>query len=107
MGGDRDREYLTVGEFERWREGFHEWQVELKNDLASGFDGINDRLDKLNDRTRKNSEDIVAVREGGCKRFRQHPVRRNWGWVASISAVLVAGLELLKVIAEKIKGVLW
>ncbi len=72
-------EFITGGEFGRWRQDFQSFQVRLDERLERGFGGLNDRLDDLNGRTRKNSEAIVAldsrvenIRTSGCQNLKSH-----------------------------------
>lgn len=65
-------EYVTSGEFGRWRTDFAAYQTREADHLESmerrivahidaRVDGIDQRLDELNGRTRKNSEAIIAL----------------------------------------------
>ena len=72
-------EFITSGEFSRWRHDFQEFQGRLDDRLDKGFDGLNHRLDDLNGRTRKNSEAIIAldsrvenIRMSGCSQLTRH-----------------------------------
>lgn len=72
-------EFVTSGEFGRWRADFQAFQERLDERLDTGFSGLNHRLDDLNGRTRKNSEAIVAldsrvenIRQSGCSQVRSH-----------------------------------
>lgn len=72
-------EYVTSGEFGRWRADFRESMGRLDQRLDAGFKGVHDRLDDLNGRTRKNSEWIVGVEakvdhvlQDGCAQLSAH-----------------------------------
>ena len=72
-------DFVTSGEFGRWRSDFQAFQERLDERLDRGFSGVNHRLDDLNGRTRKNSEAIVSldqridsIRNGGCGQLRAH-----------------------------------
>ncbi len=72
-------EFITGGEFGRWRQDFQGFQERLDERLDRGFGGLNNRLDELNGRTRKNSEAIVSldsraenIRTGGCSPVKTH-----------------------------------
>jgi hypothetical protein len=72
-------DFITGAEFGRWRLDHQAFQARLDSRLDAGFDGINERLDTLNGRTRKNSEDIVAldqkvlhVATRGCAKYGEH-----------------------------------
>ena len=72
-------DFITSGEFSRWRSDFQEFQGRLDERLDKGFDGLNHRLDDLNGRTRKNSEAIIAldsrvenIRTSGCSQVAAH-----------------------------------
>jgi hypothetical protein len=57
----RDADMVTGAEFGRWRSDFAAFQERLETRLNEGFGGLNGRLDELNGRTRKNTEELVAV----------------------------------------------
>ena len=85
-------EFITSGEFSRWRADFQGFQERLDERLDSGFDGMNHRLDELNGRTRRNSEAIIAldsrvenIRHSGCARLASHQKARALGAAAPTS----------------------
>jgi hypothetical protein len=72
-------DYITGAEFGRWRSDHQAFQARLDSRLDAGFDGINERLDTLNGRTRKNSEDLVVLDQKvlhiaarGCGKYAEH-----------------------------------
>ena len=72
-------EFITSGEFSRWRSDFQGFQERLDERLDAGFGGLNHRLDDLNGRTRKNAEAIIAldsrvenIRTSGCSQVKAH-----------------------------------
>jgi hypothetical protein len=72
-------DYITGSEFGRWRSDHQAFQARLDSRLDAGFDGINERLDTLNGRTRKNSEDLVVLDQKvlhiaarGCGKYGEH-----------------------------------
>lgn len=74
-----DQEFVTAGEFGRWRQDFQAFQARLDDRLESGFGGLNTRLDDLNGRTRKQAEAIVAldvrvseIASHGCGQLEAH-----------------------------------
>ena len=119
-------EYITSGEFGRWRGDFQAFQERLEERLNEGFHGINHRLDELNGRTRRNSESIVAldsrvenIRHSGCARLHYHekalalgatPPTARWKdkrlWVgggvgAAIITTIYEGVRALQQLAAK------
>lgn len=72
-------DFVTGAEFGRWRADHQAFQARLDSRLDAGFGGINERLDTLNGRTRKNSEDIVVLDQKvlgiatrGCGKYQEH-----------------------------------
>jgi hypothetical protein len=79
-------DFVTTGEFSRWRADFQGFQARLNDQLHDGFTGIHARLDQLNGRTRQNSEmiassatelelvkeDIDLIRDRGCAQLASH-----------------------------------
>jgi hypothetical protein len=56
-------DYVTSGEFGRWRSDFAAFQDRLQEQLRDGFSGVNERLDISNGRTRKNEQEIATLQE--------------------------------------------
>lgn len=57
MGDDM----ITGAEFGRFRVDFSAWQDRLETRLSEGFAGVHNRLDELNGRTRKNTENLMVL----------------------------------------------
>jgi hypothetical protein len=118
MVGEQDA--VSAGEFGRWRSDFQAFQARLDERLDAGFGGMNDRLDDLNGRTRKNSEAISvldervnSIRVSGCAQLSAHravmdevplAVRKTWrdwhpaakaGAGVGVGAGLIAVVELI------------
>jgi hypothetical protein len=105
-------EFITGGEFGRWRQDFQSFQERLDERLDRGFGGLNNRLDELNGRTRKNSEAIVSldtrvenIRTSGCQNLKAHqttlakigPPQQRWHsdkrlWFGSAAGASVIAL---------------
>jgi hypothetical protein len=74
-----DGEFLTTGEFGRFRADFTQWQAELRRQMFEGFQGTHTRLDDINGRGRKNSEAIAVLEsevrnltDHGCAQYDEH-----------------------------------
>lgn len=112
-----EQEFITGGEFGRWRTSYEADQTRLQAMISEGFVGIHGRLDLINGRVRVNSEDIARIQAGGCGRLAQHeaalaamgeppitPARmktsewKNAGKVGGISAAVIGLVELGKAI---------
>jgi hypothetical protein len=72
-------EYITGGEFGRFRADFTAWRAEIAKQMTDGFAGVHSRLDDINGRGRKNSEDIRVMEaelhnlvENGCAQYNDH-----------------------------------
>ena len=75
MGDD----FITGGEFGRFRADFTNWQVEIRRQMADGFAGTHERLDDINGRGRTNSEairvletEVHSLTEHGCAQYEKH-----------------------------------
>jgi hypothetical protein len=105
-------DFVTGGEFSRWRSDFQAFQSRLDERLDSGFAGINDRLDRLNGRQRVSEEALARIQAGGCGQLAQHRelLQRSSevagltaknkavlaGGAAGITGVVVAVVEVVK-----------
>lgn len=62
---------------------------EVRTDLREGFDGVHDRLDALNGRTRQNEQDIAVLRD------RATAAKQKAEEVATTAEVVAAQAEVL------------
>lgn len=100
-------DFVTTGEFGRFREDFRAFQDRLEERLTVGFGGINDRLDKLNGRVRKNEESLTSIHSGGCARAVEFHKADSW-WTPKKAAgvgigsggVVVGLIEVLKAVLK-------
>ncbi len=81
----------------------------IRDDMRAGFDGINDRLDKLNGRTRKTEEGLARLDER-TRVYEQAPPaatdRVNWKNKQVVAASAVGGFAVLYSFFDLIKQAL-
>ena len=118
-------EFITSGEFARWRSDFQAFQGRLDGRLDKGFDGLNDRLDDLNGRTGENAKAIIAldsrvenIRTSGCSQVKAHrntldriaspekwhQDKRVWVGGAGGASIVAALYEIAKAVQAAYKG---
>lgn len=64
-------EYITGGEFGRFRADHTQWRIEIAKQISDGFSGINKRLDDMNGRGRETAARVEIV-EADVERLMQH-----------------------------------
>lgn len=72
-------EYITGGEFGRFRADHSAWRIEITKQISDGFNGVNRRLDDMNGRGRDTAAkveiveaDIERLMTHGCAQYEQH-----------------------------------
>ena len=72
-------DYITSGEFGRFRADHSAWRVEITKQIGDGFSGINQRLDAMNGRGRETAAGLAVVQadverltEHGCAQYDKH-----------------------------------
>ena len=75
MGED----FITGGEFGRFRADHSAWRIEITKQIADGFYGVNQRLDAMNGRGRATAAKVDMVEaevsrlsEHGCAQYDKH-----------------------------------
>jgi pyrimidine operon attenuation protein/uracil phosphoribosyltransferase len=69
------------------REEFRDWLITIRQDIKDGIEGVHERLDELNSRTRK-AENQIAVLEDRGHRDTTARAQGLGGMVASAAALL-------------------
>jgi hypothetical protein len=75
MGDD----YITAGEWGRFRADHSQWRIEIARQINDGFTGVNARLDQMNGRARDTAAglevveaDLSRLTQHGCAQYEKH-----------------------------------
>ena len=114
MGDD----FITGGEFGRFRADHSAWRIEIGKQITDGFAGVHSRLDAMNGRGRETAAkveiveaDVERVMVHGCGQYERHrdileggtveggvSKRQQVGIAAGTGAGLVGVIEIVRAV---------
>ena len=105
-------EFLTSGEFGRFRIDLTAWRAEIAKQIADGFTGVHSQLDDINGRGRRNSEQIAVLHtevqnltDHGCAQYEEHRKVLTDGVIPKLDQIEPTGCREWHPVAKGAAGV--
>jgi hypothetical protein len=116
-------DYVTTGEFGRFRADQAQWRGEIAKQITDGFSGIHTRLDAMNGRGRDTAAkvdiveaDVERVMKHGCGQYERHlevlgdtsvaetgvSKKKQVGIAAGTGAGIVGFIELMRAVVTHV-----